>query len=97
MNLGNLLVLASEAGGSGELGLFETIAKRWNAGGFGMYPIALCGVVATAIVVERVIVLFFSAASRLRFPKFICGVASKLLGAVMASVPDYALAEWIRI
>ena len=61
MNLGNLFILAAEAASSGELGFFETISKRWNAGGFGMYPIALCLVVAVAIVVERSIVLFFSA------------------------------------
>lgn len=61
MTLGSLLILASEAAAGGELGTFETIAKRWNAGGFGMYPIALCLVVGVAIVVERSIVLFFSA------------------------------------
>jgi biopolymer transport protein ExbB len=62
MNLENLLILASEAAAAGgELGTFEMISKRWNAGGFGMYPIALCLVVGIAIVVERSIVLFFSA------------------------------------
>ena len=62
MTLGNLFILASEAAAAGgELGFFETISKRWNAGGFGMYPIALCLVVAIAIVIERSLVLFFSA------------------------------------
>ena len=63
MTLGNLFILASEAAAAGgELGTFDTIAKRWNAGGFGMYPIALCAVVGVAIMVERSIVLFFTAA-----------------------------------
>ena len=63
MNLGNLSLLAAEAAAhaGGEQGMFDMIASRWNKGGGGMYPIALCLVIAVAIVVERVIVLFFSA------------------------------------
>jgi biopolymer transport protein ExbB len=61
MTLGNLFILASEATPGSDLGTFELISKRWTQGGFGMYPIALCLVVAVAIVVERSIVLFFSA------------------------------------
>jgi biopolymer transport protein ExbB len=60
MNLGfltNLTVLANTGGP--ERTLFEEIAKRWEAGQWGMYPIAVCGVIALAIIVERVIVLFF--------------------------------------
>ena len=59
MNLGfltNLTVLAN-AGGP-ERGFFEELAKRWEAGQWGMYPIAVCLVIALAIMVERGIVLF---------------------------------------
>jgi len=60
MNLGfltNLTVLANTGGA--ERTLFEEIARRWEAGQWGMYPIATCAVIALAIIVERVIVLFF--------------------------------------
>ncbi|MFP2909637.1 MotA/TolQ/ExbB proton channel family protein [Pyxidicoccus sp. 3LFB2] len=59
MNLGfltNLTVLAN-AGGP-QRGLFEELAMRWEAGQWGMYPIAVCLVIALAIMVERGIVLF---------------------------------------
>ncbi|WP_338863209.1 MotA/TolQ/ExbB proton channel family protein [Myxococcus stipitatus] len=59
MNLGfltNLAVLAN-AGGP-ERGFFEEVARRWEAGQWGMYPIAACLVVALSIMVERTIVLF---------------------------------------
>ncbi|WP_164019802.1 MotA/TolQ/ExbB proton channel family protein [Pyxidicoccus trucidator] len=59
MNLGyltNLTVLANTGGP--ERGLFEELAKRWEAGQWGMYPIAVCLVIALAIMVERGIVLF---------------------------------------
>ncbi|XXF78738.1 MotA/TolQ/ExbB proton channel family protein [Myxococcaceae bacterium GXIMD 01537] len=62
MNLGfvtNLTVLAN-AGGS-ERTFFEEVARRWEAGQWGMYPIAACLLVAVAIIVERSIVLFFKA------------------------------------
>ena len=60
MFLTNLAMLAAESSG-GEEGVFESIAQRWNEGGGGMYPIALAGVVGLAIIVERIIVLFFTA------------------------------------
>ncbi len=60
MNMGQLTLLASEAG-KHDGSFFDEIARRWTAGDWGMYPIALCAVVAMAIVTERVIVLFFSA------------------------------------
>lgn len=60
MILGKLALLAAEGGG-GEEGLFDSIAARWNEGGGGMYPIALAGVVGIAIIVERIIVLYFTA------------------------------------
>lgn len=59
MNLGfltNLSVLAN-AGGSNE-SFLEELGRRWEAGQAGMYPIALCLVVALAIIIERSIVLF---------------------------------------
>lgn len=62
MNFGSLSVLAAEAAHSGgEGGVFDLIASRWTKGGAGMYPIALCLIVALAIMIERVIVLYFSA------------------------------------
>ena len=62
MNLGfmtNLSVLASVGGP--QRTFFEEVAMRWEAGQWGMYPIALCGVIALSIMVERTIVLFFQA------------------------------------
>lgn len=59
MNLGfvtNLSILAN-AGGGNETFLQE-LGRRWESGQAGMYPIALCLVVALAIIVERSIVLF---------------------------------------
>jgi len=41
--------------------LFAEMARRFAEGKNGMYPIALCAILALAIIVERVIVLFFSA------------------------------------
>ena len=61
MNFGNLSLLAAEAAHGGEGGVFDLIASRWTKGGFGMYPIALCGIIAISIVIERAIVLYFSA------------------------------------
>ncbi|MEW6435408.1 MAG: MotA/TolQ/ExbB proton channel family protein [Myxococcota bacterium] len=63
MTLGLLSILASEAAEGGESGgLFARIAESWNEGGWGMYPIAFFFVIGIAITVERIIVLFFSAA-----------------------------------
>jgi biopolymer transport protein ExbB/TolQ len=42
-------------------GVFEELSRRWEAGKAGMYPIALCAIIALAIIVERAMVLFFSA------------------------------------
>jgi biopolymer transport protein ExbB/TolQ len=59
MNLGfvtNLSVLAAEGGS--QRTFFEEVARRWEAGQSGMYPIAVCAVIALAIIVERTIVLF---------------------------------------
>jgi biopolymer transport protein ExbB/TolQ len=60
MNVGSLSNLLANIPGS-DKSLFEELAARWTAGDWGMYPIALCLVVAIAIMVERSIVLFFSA------------------------------------
>jgi len=59
MNLGslaNLTVLANVGGP--ERTFFEEVAMRWEAGQWGMYPIAVCGIIALSIMVERSIVLF---------------------------------------
>lgn len=59
MNLGfltNLTVLANTGGP--QRTFFEEVAMRWEAGQWGMYPIAVCGVIAVSIMVERSIVLF---------------------------------------
>ena len=57
--LTRLTLLAAEATASGSF--FDQMAARFRAGKGGMYPIAVCAVIALAIIVERVIVLFFSA------------------------------------
>src|SRR5260370_18495083 len=66
MNLVSLSQLsvfaAAEAAGKHDSSFFDDVARRWTAGDWGMYPIAVCAVVAAAIIFERVIVLFFSAA-----------------------------------
>src|SRR5713101_8537113 len=66
MNLVSLSQLsvfaAAEAAGKHDSSFFDDVARRWTAGDWGMYPILACAVVALAIIVERVIVLFFSAA-----------------------------------
>lgn len=55
----NLNVLANAA--AGNVGFVDGLFKRWTDGGWGMYPIALCLVIAAAIMIERGIVLFGSA------------------------------------
>lgn len=63
MTLGQLSILAAEEHGGGEGGgVFSSMAAAWTEGGWGMYPIAFFMVVGVAIVVERSIVLFATAA-----------------------------------
>jgi biopolymer transport protein ExbB len=57
--LSGLTLLAAEATSAGSF--FDQLAARFRAGKSGMYPIAICAVVALAIIIERVVVLFFSA------------------------------------
>ncbi len=59
MALSNIL---AAAGPGEEAGAFTRVAQAWTEGGWGMYPIALFLVVGAGITVERVVVLFFSAA-----------------------------------
>ncbi|MBX5483977.1 MAG: MotA/TolQ/ExbB proton channel family protein [Myxococcaceae bacterium] len=59
--LSTLSTLAAEGASGGNRSFIEEVARRWEAGDWGMYPIAVCAVVALAIIVERVIVLFFQA------------------------------------
>jgi biopolymer transport protein ExbB/TolQ len=44
-----------------EHGFLEEMAKRWEGGGWGMYPIALMSIFLIAIVVDRIYVLFVKA------------------------------------
>jgi biopolymer transport protein ExbB len=62
MNLGFLtqLSLLANAGGP-DRSFFDELARRWEAGQAGMYPIALCMVIALAIIIERSLVLFAKA------------------------------------
>jgi biopolymer transport protein ExbB len=60
MSLQNLALLAAEGGGSEE-GVFASIANSWNEGGWPMYPIAFVFVIGVAIIIERSLVLFFTA------------------------------------
>jgi biopolymer transport protein ExbB len=59
MNLGFLtqLSLLANAGGA-DRSFFDELARRWEAGQAGMYPIAICMVIALAIIIERSLVLF---------------------------------------
>ena len=59
--LANLGVLAAEAAASEDLGFFGAIAKRFEAGGWGMYPITVCLIFFIAILADRVTTLFFKA------------------------------------
>lgn len=59
MNLSNLSLLANIP--TGHDSLFDELAARWTAGDWGMYPIAVCLVVALSIIAERSIILFKSA------------------------------------
>ena len=56
-SLSKFAVLASAEGGGGG-GIISELAKRWEAGKWGMYPIALCAIIALAIIGERVYTLF---------------------------------------
>lgn len=62
--MGSLLsllpVVAAEAAG-GDASFFGSMVARWKDGGFGMYPIAACGVLVIAIAVDRFLVLFSKA------------------------------------
>ena len=62
MNLGFLtqLSLLANAGGA-DRSFFDELARRWEAGQAGMYPIALCMVIAIAIIIERSLVLYSKA------------------------------------
>ena len=54
-------LLAAETAGKQSESFFDNVARRWTAGDWGMYPIAICAVVALAIILERVLYLFFRA------------------------------------
>ena len=55
-------VLTQAAEAPAETGLIGTIAKRYNDGGWGMYPITICAIFFLAIVIDRAYMLFGKAA-----------------------------------
>jgi biopolymer transport protein ExbB len=59
--LTKLTLLANESMPTSSRSLLDELSFRWKAGDWGMYPIALCLVVALAIMIERVIVLYGTA------------------------------------
>jgi biopolymer transport protein ExbB/TolQ len=62
MMLGQLGILAAETADAAEGGsVFENIAVAWTEGGWPMWPIAIILVVGVAMIIERAIVLFFTA------------------------------------
>src|SRR5260370_24577674 len=89
MNLVSLTQLsvfaAVEAAGKHDSSFFDDIARRWTAGDWGMYPIAVCAVIAAAIIIERVMVLFFSAP--INKDGFLRGLKKYIYAAAL----DYAL------
>lgn len=62
MNVGFLhqITVLAQADGQSE-SMFAEMSRRFAEGKTGMYPIALCAILALAIIVERIIVLFFTA------------------------------------
>ncbi|MGZ3458153.1 MAG: MotA/TolQ/ExbB proton channel family protein [Archangium sp.] len=94
MNLGfltNLTILASAGGGEAERGLFEAIAKRWEAGGGGMYPIATCMVIALAIIIERAYVLF--AKSNINKDAFLRGLKKHIYAGDLDKAINYVAGQ----
>jgi len=55
-------VLTQAADAPADVGMVGTIAKRFNEGGWGMYPITVCAIFFLAIVVDRSYTLFAKAA-----------------------------------
>ncbi len=60
-SLANLAIWAQGSASSEDLGFFAMIAKRFEAGGWGMYPITVCLIFMIAILADRLVVLFFKA------------------------------------
>jgi biopolymer transport protein ExbB/TolQ len=53
---------AAESSGGEELGVFGNLAKRFEGGGWGMYPITICFIFFVALVIDRGIALFLKGA-----------------------------------
>jgi biopolymer transport protein ExbB/TolQ len=49
---------AAEASSAEELGLFGNLAKRFEGGGWGMYPITICFIFFVALIIDRFYALF---------------------------------------
>lgn len=56
-----VLTQAGAADAPADTGLFGTLAKRFNDGGWGMYPISICCIFFLAIVIDRSYTLFVKA------------------------------------
>jgi biopolymer transport protein ExbB/TolQ len=55
------IAAAEAAASSEELGFFGALAKRYHDGGWGMYPITICMVFFWAILIDRILTLYFKA------------------------------------
>ena len=51
--LANFVLTQAAADASADTGFLGTIAKRYNDGGWGMYPITICCIFFLAIVIDR--------------------------------------------
>ncbi len=60
-SLGALAVGGEAAASSEDLSIFGIIAKRYEAGGWGMYPITVCLIFLVAILADRLLTLFVKA------------------------------------
>jgi len=60
--LAPLATFAADAAGGEELGLFASAAKRFEGGGWGMYPITVCFIFFVAITIDRFYALFLRGA-----------------------------------
>lgn len=58
-SLANLGVLAAVESVAEDVSLIQTIAKRYEAGGWGMWPITVCLVFMVTILIDRITILYF--------------------------------------
>jgi biopolymer transport protein ExbB/TolQ len=60
--ISSLVVMAATETVADDAGFFESLAKHFEEGGWGMYPILVCFVFFVAITIDRTIALFFRGA-----------------------------------